>query len=62
VIADYKTDRLDDDQVASRTESYRAQGEAYAETVRRVTGKEVSSVVFVFAALRGRVSELARAR
>jgi ATP-dependent helicase/nuclease subunit A len=62
VIVDYKTDRILAHEVAVRTESYRAQGEAYAAAVTRVTGREVARVVFVFAALHGLVSELTPAR
>jgi ATP-dependent exoDNAse (exonuclease V) beta subunit len=58
-IVDYKTDRVHEQEVASRAESYRAQGEAYARSVTLVTGKQVGSVVFVFAALPGCVSQLA---
>ena len=61
-IVDYKTDRIGEQEVASRAESFRGQGEAYAESVTLVTGKEVASVVFVFAALGGRASELALVR
>jgi ATP-dependent exoDNAse (exonuclease V) beta subunit len=58
-IVDYKTDRIGEQEVASRAESYRAQGEAYAESVTLVTGRKVRSVVFVFAALGGHASDLA---
>jgi ATP-dependent exoDNAse (exonuclease V) beta subunit len=61
-IVDYKTDRIREQEVASRAESYRGQGEAYAEGVTLVTGSQVRSVVFMFAALGGRASELALAR
>ena len=37
-IVDYKTDRIGEHEVASRAESYRAQGEAYAQSVVAVTG------------------------
>jgi ATP-dependent exoDNAse (exonuclease V) beta subunit len=59
-IVDYKTDRVPEHEVASRAESYRAQGEAYARSVTLVTGRDVASIVFVFAALRGLAYRLAR--
>lgn len=55
VIVDFKTDRIDRETVAARADSYRLQGGAYALAVERVTGKPVSSVAFVFAALDGQV-------
>jgi ATP-dependent exoDNAse (exonuclease V) beta subunit len=58
VIVDYKTDRVSEADFASRAESYRPQGTAYAQAVRSATGKDVSHVALVFAALGGRVSEI----
>ena len=52
-IVDFKTDRVDRDQVAARAAGYRAQGGAYALAIERATGHRVSSVAFVFAALDG---------
>jgi ATP-dependent helicase/nuclease subunit A len=59
VIVDYKTDRVAEHELTSRAESYRAQGEAYARSVALVTGQPVGSIVFVFAALAGRVRQFA---
>ena len=59
-VVDYKTDRITEAQATARTESYRAQGEAYRDAVEQVTGKDVATVEFVFAALRGLVIALPR--
>jgi ATP-dependent exoDNAse (exonuclease V) beta subunit len=58
VIVDYKTDRVSEAEFAARAESYRPQGNAYAASVARATGREVARVALVFAALGGRFSEL----
>lgn len=52
-IVDYKTDDIRRDELASRMEHYRVQGEAYSELVRTITGKSPSSVHFVFVASGG---------
>jgi len=59
-VVDYKTDRITEAQAAARTENYRAQGEAYRDAVEQVTGKDVTTVEFVFAALGGLVIALPR--
>jgi ATP-dependent exoDNAse (exonuclease V) beta subunit len=50
-VVDYKTDHITESQLAARAETYRLQGEAYAEAVQTVTQKRVSSIEFVFVAL-----------
>jgi len=48
-IVDYKTDEIRPDEVESRMDRYRAQGEAYADLVRAITGRTPIAVSFVFA-------------
>jgi ATP-dependent helicase/nuclease subunit A len=59
-VVDYKTDQVKQSQADTRTEGYRAQGEAYRDAVELVTGKTVTTVEFVFAALGGSFSTLMR--
>jgi ATP-dependent helicase/nuclease subunit A len=47
-IVDYKTDDVRADEMESRMDHYRVQGEAYAELVRTITGKTPVAVSFVF--------------
>jgi ATP-dependent exoDNAse (exonuclease V) beta subunit len=58
VIVDYKTDRVSGAEFAARAESYRPQGDAYAASLARATGREVARVALIFAALGGRVHEV----
>ena len=48
-IVDYKTDEIRPDEVESRMDRYRVQGEAYADLVRTITTKTPVGVSFVFA-------------
>ncbi|MDQ6793263.1 MAG: UvrD-helicase domain-containing protein [Chloroflexota bacterium] len=48
-IVDYKTDEVRPDELESRMDRYRMQGEAYADLVRTITGKTPVGVSFVFA-------------
>ena len=48
-IVDYKTDEIRPNEMESRMDRYRAQGEAYADLVRTITGKTPIAVSFVFA-------------
>jgi ATP-dependent helicase/nuclease subunit A len=48
-IVDYKTDEVRPDELESRMDRYRMQGEAYADLVRTITGKTPLAVSFVFA-------------
>jgi len=47
-IVDYKTDDIREDELESRMDHYRIQGEAYAELVRAITGRTPVAVSFVF--------------
>ncbi len=55
-VIDYKTDRIRESQLATRAAEHRAQGEAYATTLERVTGRHVCTIHFVFASLNRAVS------
>ena len=57
-VVDYKTDQTTESQVESRAEGYRLQAEAYASVVSETTGRPVTSLEFVFAALNGRAVRL----
>jgi len=48
VIADYKTDVLDDETEEKRMEQYKLQAAAYALSVSEITKKPVNEVVLVF--------------
>lgn len=50
VVLDYKTDAVSGAEVDRRVEHYRLQGGVYALLTRRVTGRDVARVEFVFAA------------
>ena len=50
-VVDYKTDHITEAQIATRSDEYRSQGEAYAKTIERVTRKRVCAIHFIFAAL-----------
>jgi len=47
-IVDYKTDDIRPNEIESRMDHYRGQGEAYAELVRAITSKTPVAVSFVF--------------
>jgi len=47
-VADYKTDRLSDDEVAGRVADYRLQARVYAEAVSRCLGVEKVGFKFLF--------------
>jgi ATP-dependent exoDNAse (exonuclease V) beta subunit len=47
-IVDYKTDRVNADELRERTELYRKQLAVYREAVRRTTGYEVSTIYLAF--------------
>ncbi len=48
VVVDYKTDRVDPSEETDPSSRYRLQGGAYAHAIRRVTGKKVKEVVFLY--------------
>ena len=48
VLIDYKTDSIPADQVPARATAYHPQTAAYAEAVRRITGKPVEVVLVFF--------------
>src|SRR5207253_2915312 len=58
-VVDYKTDHISEAQIATRADAYRTQGEAYAQTIERVTGQDVRAIHFIFAAL-ARTSSIRR--
>lgn len=47
-VADYKTDRLRDDEIADRVADYRLQAHVYAEAVSRCFGMEKVGFKFLF--------------
>jgi ATP-dependent helicase/nuclease subunit A len=57
-VVDYKTDRITEPQMTTRSEEYRRQGEAYATAVERTTGQQVHTIRFVFAALGRTISQI----
>jgi ATP-dependent helicase/nuclease subunit A len=66
VVVDYKTDRVDDEQLDALLAKYRVQGATYAVALEAALGRPVAEVVFVFARARGAieraVSDLPAAR
>ena len=51
MVVDFKTDRVAPEDVDSRMEHYRPQGDAYRRLIGLATGRPVARTVFVFASL-----------
>ena len=47
-VADYKTDRVTEDEVGGRVESYRSQATVYAEAVRQAFGRAPAGFTLIF--------------
>ncbi len=47
-VADYKTDRLAESEVAARMDTYRPQAQAYTEAVRQALGRDPAGFKFIF--------------
>jgi len=47
-VADYKTDRVLESELADRAEAYRCQARIYLEAVRRAVGREPDGFKFIF--------------